>query len=412
MIKIVMNKGATMNRFRKRTIPVIVGLVVIGIAVAVAIGLVLPRRDSPATVPPGIVFVGPYSRETPSDLYRLSMDDSQPIPVGTQLEAGYINWEIAVSPDGQWIAFVRPIGRSTTGDLYRIRVDGSDQMQLVSSSTGAVAWSPDGEWIAYTEGYTSGHNVCLIRPDGSDQRCPTTGNWSLTYSHIAWSPDSFWIAFSHGTELWLIAADASELRFLERDAGAPVWSPDGEWIVFARSQSETIFRIRPDGSGLEQLVTGQHPAWSPDGAHIAFFSHNNATWFLNLLSLDDLSVRVLYSFDWDRADSHLDLSAPAWSPDGRWLAYIQDYRRLVLVPVAGGEVQVLDEYMTGFSWLPPVCQGACDVSFDKEYWAAARVLRTPTPYPTPVGTLTPTPGPAPCCDATPTAPPRPQVGTE
>lgn len=383
-----------MNRLRRRTTLVIVGLVVIGSAVAVMIDTVLPHHDSPAPVPPWIVFVGLGPGGLPGDFFRMSLHDGDLVPVGVQLSAGYIGMKFAVSPDGQWIAFVRPIGRNTTGDLYRIRVDGSDQVELVPSLTGEAAWSPDGEWIAYTSGYSTGYDICLIRPDGTGQACPTTGNWSLTYRDIAWSPDSVWIAFSHGTELWMIAADASELRFLEHDAGPPVWSPDGEWIAFARSQDDTICRIRPDGSGLERLAMGQHPAWSPDGAHIAFFSHNATTWHLNLVSLDDLSVRVLQSFEWDRNESYPGLSYPAWSPDGRWIAYILNYRRLVLIPVAGGEVQALDEYMTGFSWLPPVCKGPCEVSFRWGLLARRPLLALAHPSPDTGGTTLTDAGPA------------------
>jgi WD40-like Beta Propeller Repeat len=41
----------------------------------------------------------------------------------------------------------------------------------------------------------------------------------------------------------------------------PVWSPDGQWIVFTseRNGSADLYRMRPDGSGVEEKLSGRSP---------------------------------------------------------------------------------------------------------------------------------------------------------
>lgn len=94
--------------------------------------------------------------------------------------------------------------------------------------------------------------------------------------------------------IYTLQADGSGTRQVTRPpAGVtdfqPDWSPDGSRIVFERqypSGPYAVFSVRPDGSGVQQLDPGcppgipndqiceeTAPAWSPDGKQIAF---NNA----------------------------------------------------------------------------------------------------------------------------------------
>ena len=63
-----------------------------------------------------------------------------------------------------------------------------------------------------------------------------------------------------------------------RPVGRPTWSPRGDWIAFTskRDDDYEIYRIRPDGTGLQRLThspgNDAHPAFSPDGEWLAFFA--------------------------------------------------------------------------------------------------------------------------------------------
>jgi Tol biopolymer transport system component len=73
----------------------------------------------------------------------------------------------------------------------------------------------------------------------------------------------------------------------------PTFSVDGKWIVFTseRGGSADIFRVHPDGSGLERLTDDpafdDQGALSPDGSMLAFVSTREGG-FANLW-LQDLS---------------------------------------------------------------------------------------------------------------------------
>src|SRR5262245_1604499 len=81
--------------------------------------------------------------------------------------------------------------------------------------------------------------------------------------------------------LFIADADGSEERPLlaVRDIDYdPVWSPDGTSIVFTsdRGGSADLYRVKPDGSGLEKLTDNpaydDQAAFSPDGKQLVFVS--------------------------------------------------------------------------------------------------------------------------------------------
>ena len=104
----------------------------------------------------------------------------------------------------------------------------------------------------------------------------------------------------------------------------PSWSGKGGWIVFTseRAGSADLFRVHPDGMGLERLTDDpafdDQAAFSPDERQIVFVS-TRAGGRANLWVLDSASRQARQLTSGDGGDFR-----PAWSPDGEWIAFSSD----------------------------------------------------------------------------------------
>lgn len=107
--------------------------------------------------------------------------------------------------------------------------------------------------------------------------------------------------------------------------GTPrAWSQDGGRIVFGGVSGATahIFLTTPDGANLERLTPrgarhalDEFPAWSPDGRAIAFSGEaNGEPERLYVMDTDGSNARAV-------SDGPRDY-APTWSPDGRAIAFM------------------------------------------------------------------------------------------
>ncbi len=263
----------------------------------------------------------PADRFGPADLARLA-DVAEP----------------ALSPDGEYVAYAvtttNPDADKRTSDLWRVRFDGRERVQLTRTpedSEWQPQWAPDGSSLAFLSdrgGEDATTQVWLLPAGAGESRKLT--DFPAGVEDYAWSPD--------GTRLAIVVRDP------ERPAGGPkpknappividrYWfKEDGTGYLDGRRQHLYVFDLATGRA--EQITTGDHdeylPAWSPDGKQIAYVTKRGGdpdrhlNWDIYLVEpRPGATERRLTNFagadlapDWE--------SRPAWSPDGRRIAYLQ-----------------------------------------------------------------------------------------
>ncbi len=149
---------------------------------------------------------------------------------------------------------------------------------------------------------------------------------------VSGGDQSYAIAFASfrplNAKIFIADADGSNPQVFQPDGFLDVnasYSKDGKWIVFTsdRKGSADIYRAHPDGTGLERLTDDpafdDQAAFSPDGRQMVFVS-TRANGFAHLWLLD-LQTKNLKDLTPNATRGYF---RPAWSPDGRWIAFSSD----------------------------------------------------------------------------------------
>ncbi|UCE46642.1 MAG: PD40 domain-containing protein, partial [Phycisphaerales bacterium] len=146
----------------------------------------------------------------------------------------------------------------------------------------------------------------------------------------------------------VVPTDGSEpFDLVETPAYRGVWSPDGKKVAFYSGDAICVVAVSPDTGRptgtVRKLLEGDYKwqttvSWSPDSENLAFLTmpdeergiHGGDIW---TVSVRDGSLRQI-AIDPDAKEE-----APAWSPDGKTIAYVKREGRrysLWLVSAEGG----------------------------------------------------------------------------
>jgi Tol biopolymer transport system component len=208
-------------------------------------------------------------------------------------------------------------------------------------------------------------DVAVINPDGSGLRVLTHERDAVkvTESSPRWSPDRREIAYIRprhgrgGAQVWLMAADGSNQRALTHSGPVPGnldWAPNGRQIVFTNGTSNLyVANVRTGAVRVlarTRFYSVNDPAWSPNGRWIAFieYARGQIAGTGQIFLLSTATHRLRQVTHTPKNDPPLD---PAWSPDSRRIAF--NYRgKISLINADGSHHRSLNGWGWEPSWSP------------------------------------------------------------
>ena len=243
-----------------------------------------------------------------------------------------------IHPNESRVAYVRRhIDREKDDYVSSIWIWGDDRQRQYTSGPkdGSPRWSPDGRKLAFfSKRETEGNaRLFVMDSDGGEALPFTSPDWEV--SGLVWSPDGTRIAFlrsvptdEFGVPSTDSADDVSEAKDPKKPKPAPtkiterlVFKADG--IGFIQNRRRHIYVLDLESGNTTQITDGDFhddaPAWSPDGRHIAFASNRHEVWDPEI---DHQIWEVpsaggkLRQITIDRGD----WAYPAYSPDGDRIA--------------------------------------------------------------------------------------------
>src|SRR4030066_565335 len=190
------------------------------------------------------------------------------------------------SPDGSQIAFLSDRGdKDKPAQIYLIPITGGEARRLtqIDGEMGNLSWSPNGKQILCTVRKLDAETLEREK----DERKKKLGVVSRQYDRLFYKLDGYGYLPHEGRHIWTVDAQTGKAKQLTDDAvldeDFPTWSPDGKWIAFASNRTENPdlspdcadIYIMPAGGGKFRKIEGPVgdkylPAFSPNGKWIAY----------------------------------------------------------------------------------------------------------------------------------------------
>ncbi len=215
-------------------------------------------------------------------------------------------------------------------------------------------------WDLRPQPSADGHRVYFVGSSNIGQlvRFDTqSGHWEpflggMDAVQVAYSRDGKWIAFADSKgRLWRSTAAGAERQQLTAPplfARNPRWSPDGRNILFYGSppgQPDSLYVAAAAGGSLTRLTHGEKGRgesdgnWSPDGSAVIYDSPSSVLYLYKM----DLRTKQM-----EQLPDTARLWSPRWSPDGKFLATLDENAHLRLYDLATHRAAVLTSFPVGY----------------------------------------------------------------
>lgn len=254
-----------------------------------------------------------------------------------------------LSPDGKQVAF------SLDDRIFVVRASGGEPVPITTSSDSAwdPRWSDNGQFLYFLSDRGEASQVWKLPVAGFGEASQLT-HLEHGVSSINLSPDASRV---------LLTFSDDDLQTHEKDGDAPPepfvitrrqFKRDAGHGYITAGQTSHIYIYDIDSDSLTQITAGPYDessaAWSPDGRSIVFTSNREKEpdagyrrdiW---VVSAEDSGGDPELLRLTDNTDSK---RSPAWSPDGKQIAYIRTddgpygMSQIAMVSASGGEPRIL-----------------------------------------------------------------------
>ncbi|MBP6789161.1 MAG: PD40 domain-containing protein [Candidatus Promineofilum sp.] len=320
-------------------------LLLLGLAVAATL---LTGCNSPDRLPPILYLRADDAGRI--QLYRQDAVAATPRRLSGQAAGDVVDF--APSPDGRRVVYT--VADGARGSLRSVNRDGDGDREVLAcpdAECSGPVWSPDGARLVYerrllaANGALGSPRLYWLDPtDGAT--LPLVAGEVIGYG-ARFSPDGAWLSYVSPGDAGVVLyhlADGRQ-RLLSSRVGRPAaFSPDSAQVIVSdlvlegnptapddgdtpapiqESSRVFLYRVSLAEEGRERLsadlpVDDSAPAWSPDGQWVAFgrapadAASGRQLW---LMRPDGSEARSLTS------DPNLFHGPPTWSPDGTTLLY-------------------------------------------------------------------------------------------